>query len=93
VSIVYILKSLKNPSKNYTGITENLDKRLKERNSVTQTGYTKKFALWEKETYITFKDRLLAEKFEKYLKSGSGQAFLKKHFIKKGGVRCLFFGQ
>jgi len=80
MAIVYILKSIKNSSKNYVGITENLEKRLKEHNNA-QSGYTKKFAPWEAETYITFKNRLLAEKFEKYLKAGSGQAFLKKHLI------------
>jgi hypothetical protein len=33
------------------------------------------------ETYITFENDSLAESFEKYLKVGSGQAFLTKHLI------------
>ncbi|MBL7130624.1 MAG: GIY-YIG nuclease family protein [Candidatus Omnitrophica bacterium] len=78
--VVYIIKSLKNSSKNYVGITQNLTKRIKEHNS-NESGYTKRYAPWEIETYITFKNKLLAERFEKYLKAGSGQAFLKKRLI------------
>jgi predicted GIY-YIG superfamily endonuclease len=80
--IVYILRSVKVPGKTYIGITQNLDKRLEEHNSGLSP-YTKKFIPWEVETYITFKNRLLAEHFEKYLKVGSGQAFLKKHLLAK----------
>jgi putative endonuclease len=32
-------------------------------------------------TYIAFKNKYTAFTFEKYLKSGSGRAFLKKHFF------------
>ena len=78
---VYILISLKDPSRYYIGITENLKERLKKHNSGKQTGYSKRYAPWEVETYITFKNKLRAEKFEKYLKEGSGQAFLKRRFI------------
>ena len=78
--IVYIIKSLKNSSKHYVGITRNLTKRIKEHNS-NGSGYTKRFAPWEIETYITFRNKLLAKVFEKYLKAGSGQAFLKKRLI------------
>jgi len=30
--------------------------------------------------YFTIKDKYKAFQFEKYLKSGSGRAFIKKHF-------------
>lgn len=78
--IVYILNSKKNSEKHYIGITIDLKKRLKEHND-TKSEYTKKFIPWKIETFIAFKNRLLAEKFEKYLKSGSGYAFLNKHLI------------
>jgi predicted GIY-YIG superfamily endonuclease len=78
--IVYILISQKDYYKYYIGITTDLNKRLDKHNS-NQSGYSKKYAPWEIETYVTFKNRFLAEKFEKYLKSGSGHAFLKKRFI------------
>lgn len=78
--IVYVLLSIKDPSKYYIGITQNLEERLAKHNN-SQSGYSKQYAPWELETYITFKNRFLAQKFEKYLKSGSGHAFLKKRLI------------
>jgi predicted GIY-YIG superfamily endonuclease len=81
MTIVYILKSIKYPSRHYVGITENLEERLKTHNS-SRVGYTKKFAPWEVETYITFKNKSLADKLERYLKSGSGHAFLKKRLFR-----------
>jgi len=77
---VYILKSAKESRRCYIGITEDLDRRLKEHND-DPSGYSKRYAPWQLETYITFKNKLLAEKFETYLKAGSGQAFFKRHLI------------
>ena len=78
--IVYIIKSIKYPSKHYVGITQDLKNRLKNHNR-SQSAYSKRYAPWELETYIVFKNKILAEKFEKYLKEGSGHAFLKKRLI------------
>jgi len=64
----------------YIGITEDLNKRLREHNT-ENSGYSKRYAPWDVETYITFRNKLIAERFEKYLKAGSGQAFLKKHLL------------
>jgi len=78
---VYILKSLKDLSRHYIGITVNLEKRLKEHNA-RQSVYSSIYAPWELETYIVFKDKKLAKDFENYLKRGSGSAFLKKRLIR-----------
>ena len=78
--IVYILKSLKDPKRYYIGMTQDLDRRLREHNG-DSSGYSKRYTPWNLETYITFKNKSLAEKFEVYLKAGSGQAFLKKRLI------------
>ena len=78
--IVYILKSLKDPTRYYIGITQNLKQRLKQHN-LEKSGYTQRYAPWGIETYIVFSNKLLAEKFERYLKVGSGQAFLKRHLL------------
>ena len=78
--IVYILISIRDSSKYYIGITKDLNKRLREHNS-SKSGYSKKYAPWQIETYITFRNKILAEKLEKYLKAGSGHAFLKKRLI------------
>lgn len=78
--IVYILVSKANPTQHYVGITENLEGRLQEHN-LKKVGYTKHYAPWEIETHITFQNKERAIKFEKYLKAGSGYAFLKRHLI------------
>lgn len=78
--IVYLLKSKKEPAQYYIGFTQNLDRRLKEHNN-GESSYSKRFAPWEIETFLTFRNKFLAENFEKYLKAGSGQAFLKKRLI------------
>jgi len=75
---VYILKSLKDTSKSYIGFTRGIDRRLDEHNSGTQT-YTKRYAPWQLETYFAFSCLEKALAFEKYLKSGSGKAFVNKH--------------
>ena len=80
MNIVYILRSLKDKTRIYIGFTQNLERRLKEHNQ-GDTAYTKKFTPWEVETYINFKNRNRALNFEKYLKKGSGNAFLKKRLI------------
>ena len=56
----------------YVGMTENLDRRLKEHNS-GRTKSTKGFGPWELFFYEEFEDRREARKREKYLKSGYGK--------------------
>ncbi len=79
---VYIFKSLKDSTRYYIGITSNLEKRLAEHNAEEST-YSKRYAPWEIETYISFRNETLAFSFEQYLKAGSGVAFLKKRFLPK----------
>jgi len=79
--IVYILRSVNYANRYYTGLTHNLEKRLKEHNSgISQ--YSKNYAPWELETYVVFRNKCLAEDFEKYLKEGSGYAFMRKRLIR-----------
>ena len=78
--IVYILKSHVDSSKTYVGLTCNLEKRLKEHNE-EESYYTKRYAPWHVETYIVFNGKTTAETFEKYLKVGSGQAFMTKRLL------------
>jgi putative endonuclease len=75
---VYLIESLSNPKKHYVGITKNLKTRLKKHNAGT-TLYTAKFKPWKLKTAIWFADIGKAEKFERYLKTGSGYAFAKRH--------------
>jgi putative endonuclease len=76
---VYTLKS-KIADQVYTGFTTNLDKRLKEHNS-GKSVHTNKFRPWDMVTAIRFGDKQKARDFEKYLKTGSGIAFSRKHFL------------
>jgi len=77
--VVYILQSLKDQSY-YTGITTNLNLRLKDHNlGISKYSSSKKpFKItW----YCIFNDKIRAIHFEKYLKSGSGIAFRNKRLI------------
>jgi len=77
---VYILRSKQVSTQLYVGLTNDVEKRLEEHNSM-ESEHTRKYAPWEVETKITFKNPGLARRFERYLKSGSGRAFRKKHLI------------
>ncbi len=64
----------------YVGCTNDLQNRI-ERYNKAQIPATKNRLLIKLITYIVFNRKHTAFEFEKYLKSGSGRAFLKKHFI------------
>jgi putative endonuclease len=75
---VYILMC--GDGKPYTGCTDSLKDRLDRHNK----GYvpaTKDRLPIELISYFAFSNKYTAFNFEKYLKSGSGRAFLKKHDI------------
>jgi putative endonuclease len=74
---VYILESL-DSQHFYVGITEDLRARLRKHNA-GEAPHTSKFGPWKIKTYVAFGDEKQAISFEKYLKSGSGRAFAKKH--------------
>ncbi|MGB3467664.1 MAG: GIY-YIG nuclease family protein [Cyclobacteriaceae bacterium] len=66
----------------YTGCTNNLDDRLRRHNK-GEVKYTSTRTPVALETYITFTNKYQAYNFEKYLKSGSGRAFMNKRLIRK----------
>jgi predicted GIY-YIG superfamily endonuclease len=74
---VYILQSIDFPENHYTGLTEDLQSRLKKHNA-GEVPHTSKIKPWRIKTAIAFTDRQQAAKFEKYLKTGSGRAFAHK---------------
>ena len=76
---VYLIRSIEQPDQKYSGVTDDLKKRLAEHNA-GKSIHTNKFKPWKLVTYIAFNDRNKAEAFEKYLKQGTGHAFAKKHF-------------
>jgi putative endonuclease len=76
----YILRSEKFPNQTYVGSTSDLRKRLAEHNS-GKSIHTNKFKPWDLLAYIGLPEKHLAESLERYLKSGSGRAFAKRHFV------------
>ena len=76
---VYILVNEKDPSRHYTGITNDLDARLQAHNT-GQVPHTSKYRPWRIETAVAFRSLEKARAFETYLKSHSGRAFSAKHF-------------
>jgi predicted GIY-YIG superfamily endonuclease len=74
---VYILKTLANPSRFYTGFTEDLASRLKHHNDGGNP-HTAKYRPWRLKTAISFEDRNQALFSERYLKTASSRAFAKK---------------
>jgi predicted GIY-YIG superfamily endonuclease len=79
VKYVYLLESLAKPGKKYIGITSDLNKRISAHNA-GKSSHTNKFKPWKIVVTIQFADNRKADAFEKYLKSGSGHAFAKRHF-------------
>jgi len=77
---VYIIKSLTDPNQIYIGYTSNLKYRLIFHNT-GKSIHTAKFYPWELIMYSAFKDQAKAIEFEQYLKSGSGNVFVKKRLV------------
>lgn len=72
---VYVLKC---KDGYYVGCTNNLKERLRrhQKGYVPKTRDRRPITL---KNYIAFLDKYQAFEFEKYLKSGSGRAFIKRH--------------
>lgn len=79
---VYILRSRAKEDKTYIGYTTNLKQRISRHNAGLVKS-TRNYRPWTIETYITFGNRLLAIRFERYLKSASGIAFRRKRLVPK----------
>jgi len=77
---VYILRSQPHPKETYIGSTSDPRRRLAEHNAGKST-HTNKFKPWELLAYVALPDKQFAEKFEQYLKSGSGRAFAVRHLL------------
>ncbi|OGM24999.1 hypothetical protein A3D00_03805 [Candidatus Woesebacteria bacterium RIFCSPHIGHO2_02_FULL_38_9] len=75
----YILKSV-NYSKTYTGITNNLTRRLNQHNNGYQF-YTRKYKPWVMIHSEILGNRIEARKREKYFKSCAGRKWIKKSFF------------
>ena len=79
MTFVYLLQSEIDMSRHYVGISSEPARRLEEHNS-GHSIHTNKFRPWKVVVAVGFADPAKAAAFERYLKSGSGRAFSKKHF-------------
>ena len=77
---VYLLQSEKDPARRYVGRTHDIGVRLAEHNRGAVTA-TYKFKPWKLIAFVWLERSDTAIDFENYLKSGSGRAFTKRHFL------------
>ena len=79
VFYAYILESCSAPGEFYRGHTSDLKQRLADHNA-GRCPHTSKIGPWKIKFYAAFETLDLAQRFEYYLKSGSGHSFAKRHF-------------
>ena len=76
--IVYVLRNSSSPPRYYTGLTSDLRARLAAHNE-GRCRYTAIARPWHIDLIIKFPNESRAVAFERYLKSGSGNAFAQRH--------------
>ena len=75
---VYVMKNDDIPPRYYTGLASDVGARLASHNA-GQCPHSGKHRPWHLDVVIKFADEARAVRFERYLKSGSGCAFAKRH--------------
>ena len=76
---VYVIRSEAQPQRRYIGMTNDPSSRLAKHNA-GGSPYTSGHRPWALDVIVGFSDKARAVAFERYLKTGSGFAFAKKHF-------------
>ena len=76
---VYILKSLAKPHTYYVGLTSDMVNRLDAHNAGL-SHHTREHRPWCTLVVIEFDEEQPAAAFERYLKTGSGREFARRHF-------------
>jgi putative endonuclease len=76
---VYILQSISDPTQYYVGVTSDLFARLTAHNAGLSV-HTAEHRPWKPLVVIEFDEEEPARRFEKYLKTGSGREFSRRHF-------------
>ena len=84
---VNVLVSEDNETIHYTGITQDVQARLIRRNQ-RLCAPTAKYRPWRIQTAIAFDSEIKARAFERYLKTGSGREFARRHFQSFRGCRA-----
>jgi len=76
---VYIIKSLTAADEYYVGVTSDVGLRIRAHNEGLSP-HTSRHRPWRTLVVIEFDEEGPALKFERYLKSGSGREFARRHF-------------
>jgi len=76
---VYILRREVDPTRHYVGATSNLRRRVSEHNRGDSV-HTASHRPWILINYFAFLNKAKVVKFERYLKSGRGRRFQRRHF-------------
>jgi putative endonuclease len=75
----YVIESLGDPGRLYRGSARDVEMRLA-RHNAGKCKHTAKYCPWKLKLSVAFEAKALAQRFERYLKSGSGHAFANRHF-------------
>ena len=76
---VYILRSEPDCRRHYVGVTSDVTERLRWHNAGLNV-HTARNRPWTVIVSLEFSTEQAARRFERYLKTGSGRAFAKRHF-------------
>jgi predicted GIY-YIG superfamily endonuclease len=76
---VYVLRNSDHDSHFYVGLTSDVNARLAYHNA-GRCPHTASRRPWQRHVVIEFSEEESAIRFERYLKSGSGRSFAKRHF-------------
>ena len=76
---VYVVKNAGQNPHFYVGLTSDVNARVSDHNT-GRCPHTASRRPWQCHVVIEFADETRAIRFERYLKSGSGRAFARRHF-------------
>jgi len=76
--IVYVLTN--EHGRSYVGVTSNVEQRVETHNRGA-SAHTARHRPWRLAVAIELRSEEIALRFERYLKSGSGRAFARRHFL------------
>ena len=76
---VYIMRSVREPDRQYIGRTADVASRLASHNA-GESPQTARQAPWQVVVLVQFLDERRALEFEKFLKSASGRTFVRQYF-------------
>ena len=81
MTYVYLIESVRESRHHYVGVTADLKARIRDHN-YGRSPHTAKHRPWHLVAYFAFAEEKTAVAFERYLKTGTGKAFLHKRLLR-----------